>query len=200
MKTTLRFLLVLAVSLQFCPGWTHAADDDQAARHTDAEALLNAMHTQQMLVNATTRVHGMVDKYGQQGMSAKTDLTPEQKVAMQKAQDDAHALINQQLGWDAVKTEFIAAYADAFTDDELKGLAAFYNSPLGQKLVEKQPAVTEKMGRLTQQKMMAVMPQVMQKIKEGQPKPAAAPSPTAAASPVIPAAPAAPAPAASPAP
>ena len=88
----------------------------------------------------------MVDKYGQQGAGAKTELTPEQKAAMQKAQDEAHALVNQQLGWDSVKPEFIAAYADAFTDDELKGLVAFYNSPLGQKLIEKQPAVTEKMG------------------------------------------------------
>ena len=163
------------------PGLARAADDDLAPRRVQAEALLHAMHTDQVLANATTRVDEMVDKFGQNA-TAQAGVTAEQKAAAQKAQADAHGVIREQLGWDVVKSDFVQAYADAFTEDELKGLVAFYNSPLGQKLVEKQPAVTEKMGKLTQGKMMKVMPAIMQKIREAVQKPPAVASPAPAAS------------------
>ena len=192
MKSSLRLSLavtVCAVSL-LCPALTRAAGDDEAARRTGAEALLKSMHTEQTLNNATVRVFQMVDKYSQSLVSGQSDAAPEQKAAIQKAQDEAHGIINKQLSWDALKGDFIQAYAEAFTEDELKGMTAFYDSPIGQKLIEKQPAVTEKMGRLTQQKMMGVMPTIMQKIKEAAPKPATPPA--ASAAPAAPAAPAVP--------
>lgn len=186
MKSSFRLsvaVAVCAVSL-LCPALTRAAGDDEAARRTGAEALLNSMHTEQTLTNATIRVFQMVDKYSESLVNGPSDATADQKAAVQKAQDEAHGIINKQLSWDALKGDFIQAYAEAFTEDELKGLTAFYNSPIGQKLIEKQPAVTEKMGRLTQQKMMGVMPTIMQKIKEAAPKP-----PTAPVAPVAPPAP-----------
>ncbi len=183
MKSTLRLSAVLAVCalpLLVSPGSTRAADDDQAARSAQAETLLRAMHTEQVLTTATARVDQMVDRYSQ-SLSAQGELTPEQKAAVQKAQDEAHVIIQKQLSWEAVKGDFIQAYADAFTAEDLTGLVTFYSSPLGQKLVEKQPGVTEKMGKLTQQKMMSVMPALMQKIKESAPKPSPTPSPSPAA-------------------
>ena len=189
---------VCATLVLLSPGLLRAADDDSAARRTQAEALLNAMHTEQVLTNATARVHQLVDNVGKSA-GAKSDLSPEQKAAEQKAQAEAHEMIAKQLSWDAVKGDFIQAYADAFTEDELKGLVAFYSSPLGQKLVQTQPQVTEKMGKLTQQKAMAVVPAVLQKIKESTQKPpAASPSPAVGTS--IPAAPSTPSAPASPAP
>lgn len=182
MKSTLKISAACAAALLLCPGWTRAADDDLAPRRAQAELLLRAMHTEQVLTNATTRVYQMVDNFGH-NESAKPDLPAEQKAAVQKAQNDAHAAIGQQLSWDALKNDFIQAYAEAFTEDELKGLVMFYDSPLGQKLVEKQPAVTEKMGKLTQQKMMAVMPAIMQKIRDAAQKPTPTPAPAASASP-----------------
>ncbi len=183
MKTTFHLSALLALgaaALTFHPGTLRAADDDLAPRRAQAELLLRAMHTEQVLTNATAKVYQMVDKFGQNA-AAQPDLPAEQKAAVQKAQEEAHATIGQQLSWDALRGDFIQAYAEAFSEDELKGLVAFYDSPLGQKLVEKQPAVTEKMGRLTQQKMMAVMPTIMQKIKDSAQKPS--PTPAASATP-----------------
>ncbi len=186
MKSTFRLSSVLALgaaALTFCAGLGLAAGDDMAPRRVQAELLLRAMHTEQVLTNATTKVYQMVDKFGQNA-SAQPNLPAEQKAAVQKAQDEAHTTISQQLSWDVLKGDFIQAYAEAFSEDELKGLVNFYDSPLGQKLVEKQPAVTEKMGRLTQQKMMAIMPTIMQKIKDSAQKPT--PAPAASVTPAAP--------------
>jgi hypothetical protein len=39
--------------------------------------------------------------------------------------------------------EIAKLYADAFTDSEMKEILAFYQSPIGKKLIEVQPKMTE---------------------------------------------------------
>jgi hypothetical protein len=50
----------------------------------------------------------------------------------------------------ALETESATDYAKAFTEDELKAIAAFYNSPAGKKLLEKGPEVTAELARAAQ--------------------------------------------------
>ena len=45
-----------------------------------------------------------------------------------------------------LETESATDYAKVFTEDELKAIAAFYNSPAGKKLLEKGPQVTAEIG------------------------------------------------------
>ena len=46
-----------------------------------------------------------------------------------------------------LETESATDYAKAFTEDELKAIAAFYSSPAGKTLLEKGPQVTAEIGR-----------------------------------------------------
>jgi hypothetical protein len=46
-----------------------------------------------------------------------------------------------------LETESATDYAKAFTEDELKAIAAFYNSEAGKKLLEKGPEVTAELAR-----------------------------------------------------
>ena len=50
----------------------------------------------------------------------------------------------------ALETESATDYAKAFSEDELKAIAAFYSSPAGQKLLEKGPEVTAELTRAAQ--------------------------------------------------
>jgi len=45
-----------------------------------------------------------------------------------------------------LETESATDYAKTFTEDELKAIATFYNSPAGKKLLEKGPKVTAEIG------------------------------------------------------
>jgi len=47
--------------------------------------------------------------------------------------------------------ELILVYADLFTRDELEGLAEFFSSDLGQKLVESQPEISQRTVKVVQQ-------------------------------------------------
>jgi len=46
--------------------------------------------------------------------------------------------------WDNVKDSLSSIYAEAFSEAELKQLAAFYQTPLGKKLVREQPFLLQK--------------------------------------------------------
>ena len=50
----------------------------------------------------------------------------------------------------ALETESATDYTKAFSEDELKAIAAFYNSEAGKKLLEKGPEVTAELARAAQ--------------------------------------------------
>lgn len=145
-------------------GLTRAAEEDPA-RHAAAESLVTAMHTQQMVDNNLNRMLSLVDRFDQSAVHGQ-NLTPEQTGEIKKAEDEARDTIRKELGYDAIKEEFVKAYAETFNEQELKDLTTFYSSPVGQKLVGEQSQITEKVGRVAQQKMGTVMPGVVQKLRE----------------------------------
>ncbi|WP_311027835.1 DUF2059 domain-containing protein [Mesorhizobium koreense] len=83
-----------------------------------------------------------------------------------------------------LETESATDYAKAFTEDELKAIATFYNSPAGKTLLEKGPQVTAEIGRaaviwqrgIARDLAEAVAKEMAAKhpIKEAAPAPAAA--------------------------
>ena len=160
------------------------ADDDAAARHSAAEGLLVAMHTEQNVDGTMTRMLALVDRFGQSVTQQAGTLKPEQNEALAKAEDEARDTIRKELGYTSLKEGFVQAYADAFSEGDLKELTTFYSSPIGQKLTEKQPALNEKLGQIAQAKMRTVMPGVVQKLREVAQKNVPPPAPR---TPVVPA-------------
>ena len=54
----------------------------------------------------------------------------------------------------------VKLYTTNFSEQELKDLVKFYQSPLGKKVLEKMPAVTQQSAQLTQQKLESAVPVV----------------------------------------
>ena len=52
--------------------------------------------------------------------------------------------IQKYMTWDAMRPELIRLYTDTYTEAELKQLAAFYKTPLGQKTLTKTPELLQK--------------------------------------------------------
>ena len=137
-----------------------AADDDQAAHKAAAEAVLKAMHMETVFGATTERVMTSVDRL--------TDGTARQikdKAEATDFQTRMHAqsreMLKKQFNWEAIQPEFVQSYAATFTTPELKELAAFYDSPVGQKLVAKQPELSDRIGKISQEKMQQILPQII---------------------------------------
>lgn len=55
--------------------------------------------------------------------------------------------------WEELRPIFGRAYATEFTDDELKAIIAFYESPVGKKVVEKLPASSRVASQVVAEQM-----------------------------------------------
>jgi len=97
---------------------------------------------------------------------APAKLTPADEKILSDLRTQLQALIKQELSWDKIRDIFEKAYADTYTQDQINGLIAFYNSPLGQAFAEKQADITVKTGGLLQRRMMGVMVKVQGSARE----------------------------------
>ncbi len=133
---------------------TVRADDD--AEHLKlAEKALAAMDVQRSIEQSFEAAKKM-----QAAQISNLRLSTSDAAKAQEMQNEIMAVIREEFTWDRVKEDYVKLYADVFTDDELKGLADFYSSPIGRKFVEKMPLIMEKSTGLSQKQMLNVMPKI----------------------------------------
>jgi hypothetical protein len=163
--------------------------DDSAARKAAAADLLHAMHSEEV-------VDRVIDKVSENAShmipAGHTSASPSEEAAFRASlAQQAKDVLQTQLNWQGLEPTFVQSYADDFTAAELRQLVDFYKSPVGQKLLDKQPDIANKMTQLTEQKLKAAFPLIMQKLKASEQKfaedhPAAPAAPSPAASPAPP--------------
>ncbi len=171
----LLFSLLLTLSLpcfaadQSSP--TPKAPSSEATAETKAlaEELLTVLQVEKSMEGSL----GQVRKVQEQ---AKALLgKPDGEPAADKKEGGADmlgALLGGQMtSWKTIKPMMVDVYASTFTADELRGMIAFFKTPVGQKWIEKQPEVQEKTMQKMQELIMSSQPQIMDLIKQFQPKP-----------------------------
>ena len=183
--TVLPTIIVLIGSLAGSP--CVRAEDDAAAHKAAAEELLQAMQSQRTVERLADQMGMIADRLNPPGRP----LTPnpaDDAALRDSLRQQARDILKEQLKWETLEPQFAQLYEDAFTEPELKQLAEFYKSPVGQKLIDKQPELATKLGRLTQQRAMAAIPAVTQKLRasvqkfrEEHPAKVTSPAPAAAA-------------------
>lgn len=142
-----------------------SARADEASKRAKAEELFTLLHMDQMMDQVTSSVMKQVQTMTQ-SMPGADQATPEQKKLVADFQQRVLDLVNKRLGWKALEPDFITLYATTYTEEELDGIIGFYKSPVGQKMLEKTPALMTKSTELTQQRMREVQPEFNQMITD----------------------------------
>lgn len=140
--------------------------------------MLKAMHVEELMVRQKENMINMMSSFVSKDMPEDA-----RKEALRKEAD----IFDTLLKWDTLKQDFIQIYSEVYSEQELKDLTAFYNSPVGRKFVEKMPDLQKKTLEVMQKRMALAMP-ALQKLRAQAAKPSAGAS----------AAPAAPSPATTP--
>ena len=144
---TLAFLLTfLFTSLSYA---------DTSSHRKAAEEVLILTAVDRMIEPAFQQIEQM-----QLGQLRQMDLPEEAYSHAQTYIQRIYQVIAKEMGWDNIKEDYINLYVDVFTESELRELIRFYQTPLGQKLIEKTPVLMQRTMLLTQQKMMRVMPEI----------------------------------------
>jgi uncharacterized protein len=172
-----RLTILLALALCF-PLAAHA---DEASRRAKAEQLIDLLHVDRMVTQVMNNVLQQTSAITTQRSGGT--LTPETKAALDDFQKKLVDTIEPQIGWKALQPEYVRLYAEAFTDEQLDGMIAFYKSPAGTALREKMPGVNQQANQLMQSKVAALQPQVKQMFEAFQKSLPEKTSPPAAAPP-----------------
>lgn len=137
----MKFLKSLGIFLLAVASCAAAAPTDKPTTES-VEKLLHVMKADEMMTTMQKSMKGMLDQmYSNPALVG--ELTPEKKAAIAKIEDKMVADMNGFLSWDNVKEITINAYQASFTQKEVDAITAFYQTPEGQSIVTKLPAVMQ---------------------------------------------------------
>jgi len=143
--------LILAAALLLCAAAPATAQEEPSPSEVEA--------IREMLEVSRTRenfIRGM-----ELGMEAGglLELTDELRQVLRDFMDE-------HFRYEDMEPDFIRVYADLFTEEEIRGLTAFYRSPAGARFVELTPELTSQVQQITMQRMTDAMPELMRRIME----------------------------------
>lgn len=179
----------LLLALLLIPGSfaLSAPADDDASHKAAANELLQAMQSQRTVDRLADQMGLIADRMNPPGRPLAANPADDAKLR-ESLRQQARDILKEQLKWETLEPMFAQLYVDTFTEAELKQLTEFYKTPVGQKLIDKQPELAQKFGRITQQKAMTALPIIskelratVQKYKDEHPTPTPAPSSSPAA-------------------
>ncbi|MCE7765421.1 DUF2059 domain-containing protein [Pseudomonas putida] len=91
---------------------------------------------------------------------AQTKAPAAKQPVLASYQAKANAALDSAIGWNKLKPKMVDLYTQTFTEQELKDLVKFYESPLGKKVLREMPKVTQQSAQLTQQSLEPAVPVV----------------------------------------
>lgn len=126
-----------------------------------------------VLVKELFVIMQLEDKYNEQqakGMGELEGMSGEMKTIIES--------MKKLLSWKAVKNDFYTAYAEVYTENDLKLLIKFYKTKTGEILLVKEPKVQEKISNLLLKKSGVPTPaesmeksaEILEKIKKARKK------------------------------
>ncbi len=119
------------------------------------------------LAAAEQLVNGIdMERNYQRTMEAMIQSQMRQNPMMAQFETTMRAFFNKYLDWAAVKPDLVRVYALTYTEDEMRQLGAFYQTPLGKRLLESTPEVAARSAEITQRRVMEHMPELQQRIMQ----------------------------------
>jgi hypothetical protein len=109
-------------------------------------------------------------------MKENADRTIDQMLSMQVKQQPQLAafqdvmtkFLRKYVSFDATKDDLMKLYRDAFSEEEIRELTAFYRTPIGQKAIAKLPALTAAASQMGMNRVQANMGELQQAIAKRQ--------------------------------
>ena len=151
-----KVIAILAVGVGLIIG---SAQAQPAPRVALAEKLLTLMKMESTIEKSFAAVKQMMPAQMEK-MRQATGGSSDRAAKVMPRVNEMMDMMAREFSWENLKDGYIALYADVFTEDELKGLIAFYETPVGQAFVQKQPELTQRTMALTQEIILKVMPKI----------------------------------------
>lgn len=155
----LRLSALCGVILLICSSAPVFADD--ASHAADVERFLRLARADKLVVPVYAQVQQMFAQ-----RFAESAAPDSRRALLERYQAKADTALDQAIGWEQLRPELIELYRRHFDEQEMRELLAFYQSPLGRKVLEQMPMLTAQSAQLTQDRLQAAVPQVNKLLAE----------------------------------
>jgi len=149
-----------ALLLAVLAGGAHAAASPESV-----EKLMQVMKVQQQLEMIYSQTLPAMQNAMRQTLGGQLQSADAERM-YNTVMPRVNAVIRDELSWAKLKPEFATIYAETFTQQEIDGLIAFYQGPIGSALVNKLPQLSQRSMQMMQKHMPVVMQKAMQVVRE----------------------------------
>ena len=101
-----------------------------------------------------------------EAQTASVEMTPEIRERMQGLRERLLDVLFEELSWERLRDGYVDLYAETFSEEELRGLLAFYRTPLGRSFLEKMPRLVTRSMELGQSRAQKAYPRIQEIIRE----------------------------------
>jgi hypothetical protein len=147
----MRKLLIPLFALGLSMGAQAAPPSDEAV-----DQLLTAMHVQRTLDAMLGNMEQVMRQTMATAIQGKT-LTAEQRQTIDAAPARLAQVLRDELSWTSMRPVYAQVYRESFSDEEIAGLTAFYNSPAGMAFTDRMPLVMQKTNAIMLERMGPMM-------------------------------------------
>jgi len=130
----------------------------------DAEAVMNKIHIDDLLDRSIAQQKKMIGSMMQRGMPASVpeEMKADYAAFQQRVMDEVGKLIDPV----QMKADITRIYSETFSKEELNQISSFYDTPLGQTLLAKQPEIQQKMQGAMMPRMAEIGPKIQAMSRE----------------------------------
>jgi uncharacterized protein len=147
---SLKPLLLASLLILFCAPALSAQQTASASHVQAAEALFEVMDMEKSLKE-----------------SAELILAQQQQnPALAQMADLMREFMQTHLRWEKLKPDYVKLYIELFTEAELREMRAFYQTPLGQKMLATAPLMGARSAEISQRHLQEHMPELVQRMME----------------------------------
>ena len=143
------------------------AHADAVSKARKVHELLAAMHVEETTNRLEQAEEARMDAMSRQQLTGVT-LEPDQQKSYDEFRHKVVDLLRSAATWKALEPDFVKLYSDAYTEEELDGILAFYHSSAGRTMLAKTPQLTEQSIAISQRQMSALTPKIQELVAQFQ--------------------------------
>ena len=155
-RTITTCMAVAAITFAGSAAWAAAPSD--AAIDELLEVMRLREQTSSMLDAMNQEFAQNASMFAQKSGAAE-DAAVQQR--MQTEQQQMGQILREEMAWEKVRPVYRQVYKESLTAEEVAGMLAFYRTPVGQSVLQKQPQITERAMQISREQ---ILPNVIERI------------------------------------
>jgi hypothetical protein len=116
------------------------------------------------LAEELTRLFHM-DEVMEQSIADMLTLQLEAQPALKPYEAELAAFLQKYMGWATLQDDMVTLYAEAFTDQELKDMIAFYRTETGQKAIRLVPDLMNQLSQVSTARVQEHLPELFSSLR-----------------------------------